>query len=85
MRQARDPIDYVKKLLIDYSLSTADEIKQIEKDIRNSVQDSLTAAKTGKAPTPEWLYQEIYAKPDLTMDKIDFIRMPDIKKSVISG
>ena len=84
VRQARDPIDYVKKLLIDYSLSTADEIKQIEKDIRNSVQDSLTAAKTGKAPTPEWLYQEIYATADKKTEKIDFIRMPDIKKSIIS-
>ena len=35
VRQARDPIEYVKKLLIDNSMATADEIKKIEKNIRN--------------------------------------------------
>ncbi len=47
VRTARDPIEYVKKLLLDYSLCTSDELKAMEKDIRNSVQDSLTAAKAG--------------------------------------
>ena len=37
VRQARDPIEYVKKLLVDEKLATADELKQIEKEIRNEV------------------------------------------------
>lgn len=32
----------------DFNLCTADELKAMEKDIRNSVQDSLTAAKAGE-------------------------------------
>lgn len=34
----RDPIDYVKKLLVDNNLATAEELKAVEKDIRNDVQ-----------------------------------------------
>jgi pyruvate dehydrogenase E1 component alpha subunit len=37
VRQARDPIEYVKKLLVDEKLATADELKQVEKEIRNEV------------------------------------------------
>ena len=30
VRQARDPIDYVKRLLMDYKLCTEDELKQVQ-------------------------------------------------------
>ena len=82
VRQARDPIEYVKKLLVDYNLSSADEIKAIEKDIRNSVQDSLTAAKAGKFPPNDWLYGEIYANSEKKNDPQSYIRMPDYHKSI---
>lgn len=82
VRQARDPIEYVKKLLLDHNFSTADEIKQIEKDIRNSVQDSLTKAKDGKLPPADWLYEDIYASKDLKHDPQEYIRMPDYHKSI---
>ena len=38
VRQARDPIEYVKKLLTDNNMLSAEEIKNIEKEIRISVQ-----------------------------------------------
>jgi len=82
VRQARDPIEYVKKLLIDMNLSTADEIKAIEKDIRNSVQDSLNAAKAGKFLPVEALHQEIFATPDGKTEPQSYVRMPDYKKSI---
>lgn len=82
VRTARDPIEYVKKLLLDYSLLTADEVKAIEKDIRNSVQDSLTAAKAGKFPTAEALTRDIYATINDENEPLDFIRMPDYHKSL---
>ena len=82
IRQARDPIEYVKRLLIDFNLSTADEIKQIEKDIRNSVQDSLTKAKAGKFPPNDWLYREIYSTKEGVDEPQDYIRMPDYHKSI---
>lgn len=82
VRQARDPIDYVKKLLIDHSLVTAEEIKGIEKDIRNSVQESLIAAKKGAFAPDDWMYREIHATPEMKDESIKFIRMPDLQKSI---
>lgn len=38
MRTARDPIEFVKNLLVDNSLAEAQELKDIEKDIRKEVQ-----------------------------------------------
>lgn len=40
MRTARDPIEFVKNLLVDNSLAEAQELKEIEKDIRKEVQVS---------------------------------------------
>jgi pyruvate dehydrogenase E1 component alpha subunit len=84
VRQARDPIEYVKKLLVDHGLSSADEIKQIEKDIRSSVQESLNAAKAGKFLPFEGLYDEVYATPDGKSETQKYIRMPDYKKSILA-
>lgn len=82
VRTTRDPIDFVKKILIDNNLATTDELKQLEKEIRNSVQESLQAAKAGKYPPNEWLYKDIYATPAGENEPVSYIRMPDIKKSI---
>lgn len=41
MRTARDPIEFVKNLLVDNGLAEAQELKDIEKDIRKQVQVGL--------------------------------------------
>jgi TPP-dependent pyruvate/acetoin dehydrogenase alpha subunit len=71
----------VKKLLID-NFVTAEEIKSIEKDIRNSVQESLIAAKKGAFAPDDWMYREIHATPEMKDESIKFIRMPDLQKSI---
>lgn len=82
VRQAKDPIEYVKKLLVDHGLCTADEIKQTEKEIRNHVQDSLMAAKTGKFLPPDALHHEIYSTKDHKDEPQKYIRMPDYHQSI---
>jgi len=82
VRQARDPIDYVKKLLVDHSMCTAEELKQMEKVIRDEVQEHLVRAKAGRFPPDDWLYKEIFGKADGTDEPQDFIRMPDYTKSI---
>ena len=82
VRQTRDPIEYVKKLLLDNNFLTADEIKNIEKDIRNEVQQALVAAKAGKVPAEEALYQDVYSTADHKTEIQKFIRMPDYHKSI---
>jgi TPP-dependent pyruvate/acetoin dehydrogenase alpha subunit len=41
LTRCRDPIEWVKKQLVDHSLVSADHIKDIEKEIRKDVQDAL--------------------------------------------
>lgn len=82
VRQARDPIEYVKKLLIDNGFCTVDEVKGFEKDIRAYVQDELVKAKAGHFPPDDWVYREIYSDNNGKDETPDFIRMPDYKKSI---
>ncbi len=82
VRQARDPIEYVKRLLTELQLASAEELKQTEKDIRARVQDSLARAKDGHFPPDEWLYHEIYADPAGKDEPQGFVRMPDYHRSV---
>lgn len=84
IRQARDPIEYVKRILIENNMSTAEELKAIEKDIRNQVQEALTRAKAGAFPPDEWLLNDIYSTPDHKDEPIEFIRMPDYTKSIVN-
>lgn len=82
VRNTRDPIDYVKKVLLDNSLASEADIKAIEKEVRVHVEASLARAKAGSFPPKEWLYEDVYATPEGKNEKIDFIRMPDYTKSI---
>jgi len=82
VRTARDPIEYVKKLLIDMELSTAEELKAVEKEIRSEVQDALTRAKAGKPLSADWLTKEVYSTTDFQDEPQEFVRMPDYPMSV---
>jgi pyruvate dehydrogenase E1 component alpha subunit len=82
VRSTRDPIEYVKKLLTDHNMCTADELKNIEKDVRNYVQDELAKAKAGHFPPDEWLYQDVYSTEDGKNAPPLTMRTPDYKKSL---
>lgn len=82
VRTARDPIDYVKKLLVDNNFYTADELKAVEKGIRDEVQESLAAAKAGKPLPDSYLTEEVYSTADLKTEPITYLRMPDYHNSI---
>lgn len=82
IRTARDPIEYVKKLLTENNLATADELKQVEKEIRDEVQQELAKAKAGNFPPAEELYTHIYADENGQTEYPPFIRMPDYHRSL---
>merc|ERR550514_2011062 len=63
VRQSRDPIDHVKRLLTENDMCSADEIKAMEKEIRGEVANALARAKAGSFPPPHALYEEVYANP----------------------
>lgn len=84
MRTARDPIEFVKNLLVDNGLAEAQELKEIEKDIRKEVQEALKKAKGGTIPPPEELYSNIWVGGEKYDNPVTpgYIRMPDRTKSI---
>jgi pyruvate dehydrogenase E1 component alpha subunit len=83
VRLERDPIEYVKKLLIDNDCLTVEEVKKIEKTVRGEVSAALKAAKSSSFPTVDKLYEDIYSDSEGKNEKLPFIRMPDYTKSII--
>jgi pyruvate dehydrogenase E1 component alpha subunit len=81
VRHTRDPIEYVKKLLTDNNLLSADEIKTIEKDIRTEVSEALVRAKASSPPPVEWLVEDIYSDSNGKNAPPAVVRMPDRAKS----
>ena len=62
VREERDPIDRVRGWLIDSGLAQEDEIKAIDKEIREIVNDAADFAQTSAEPDPSELYTDIYAE-----------------------
>jgi len=83
VRQTRDPVEYVKKLLIDLNFATADEMKAEEKRLRTSVEEALARAKAQTFPPRDWLITDIYSSDKGLDDPLPFVRMPDIQKSFV--
>ena len=83
-REARDPIEFVKKTLIENNMLEADEIKKMEKDIRNHVIAETKVAKASIQPPAEELFNYIYSDNGgrESVQKPKFIRMPQYENSV---
>ncbi len=76
-----DPIEWVKKNLVDHSLLSSDDVKEMEKEIRKQVQDALKKAKAGSQPPLEELFTDIYTDEKGNTAYPPHIRMPDRTKS----
>ncbi|CAN0529338.1 unnamed protein product, partial [Scytosiphon promiscuus] len=64
------------------SLAEAQELKEIEKDIRKEVQEALKKAKGGNSPPDEELYSNIWVAGENYETPVTpaYIRMPDRTK-----
>merc|ERR1719476_814204 len=51
-RATRDPVERVKRYILETELGTAAEIKQIEADVRKQVNEAVEAAKALPQPDP---------------------------------
>lgn len=63
VRSTRDPITLFKERLITNDLLTADEIKNIDSDIKKRVDAATKLSKSDKEIAVAELYTDIYAKP----------------------
>jgi pyruvate dehydrogenase E1 component alpha subunit len=60
IRQKRDPIEHVRKLLLDHELVDAAEIKGIEKEVKKMIDSAVEKAKAAPVPPMEDLYKNVY-------------------------
>jgi len=77
VREKRDPIEYVKTVLLDHKLSTEEELKELDKEAKAIVEAGLAEAKA--CPFPE--AKELYT--DVQTDRPYFVRAVELSKSVI--
>ena len=62
MREERDPIEYIRSLLLTGKHATEDDLKAIDKDIKKVVSASTEFAKESPEPDLSELWTDIYAK-----------------------
>lgn len=79
VRKERDPIDKVKKIILDNKVATADELKKIEKDIKAEIDVVTTKCRNDPWPDPEKdLLTDVLGTPDAK----EFIRNVEFDKSI---
>jgi len=59
IRSHHDPIDLVKKRLIEGKHATEDELKEIDKEVKKVVNDAAQFAKDSPEPDPSELYTDV--------------------------
>ncbi len=82
-RSTRDPLEFLKRTMIDAGFCDAEELKEVEKRIRKHVLAEVMEAKASPKPPLDQLMTHILAQ-DLEPGKSEFpphIRMPDYAKS----
>ncbi|KAL9390343.1 hypothetical protein Peur_018948 [Populus x canadensis] len=62
VRQERDPIERIRKLIVTHDLATEKELKDIEKEVRKQVDEAIAQAKESPMPEPSELFTNVYAK-----------------------
>jgi len=61
MRAEHDPIDHLKERLLKDDLISADELKQIDKEVKDIVAEAAEFAQESPEPDSSELYTEVYA------------------------
>jgi pyruvate dehydrogenase E1 component alpha subunit len=60
VRELKDPINFVKKTILDYNVATENDLKEIEKNIRNEVNEAIDKCRACDLPNYEDTYRDIY-------------------------
>jgi len=60
----RDPIEYVKAKLVDNKWATEDELKDIDKRIKDEVLECVKFAEDSPYPDPSEAYKDVYVQED---------------------
>jgi pyruvate dehydrogenase E1 component alpha subunit len=60
VRETRDPIEHIKKLGFDHGLFSEDDLKSIDREVKDIVADAADFAQTSPEPDPSELMTDIY-------------------------
>jgi pyruvate dehydrogenase E1 component alpha subunit len=61
-REQQDPIDRLRKLMLDEGMADEDTFKAIDKEIRGIVNESAQFAQDSPEPDPSELYTDVYVE-----------------------
>jgi pyruvate dehydrogenase E1 component subunit alpha len=61
MREQRDPIELVRKRLLDQGRATEEELKEIDRAVRAEINESAEFAQSDPEPAPSELWTDVYA------------------------
>jgi len=64
MRSTNDPIAGLKQRILDWGVAQEDELKSIDKEARNHVNEEVAAAEAMPFPeaTPQILFEDVYVR-----------------------
>jgi pyruvate dehydrogenase E1 component alpha subunit len=89
VRKERDPIDKVKKIILENNCATENELKEIEKTVRAQVEEAVVKARSDPWPVPEKdLLQDVMCVPEanrkslLNNIPLAFVRNVEYDKSI---
>jgi pyruvate dehydrogenase E1 component alpha subunit len=60
MKEKHDPIEHVKKLIMDNGFATEDQLTALDKDIKKQINDAAEFAKTTPEPDESELWTDVY-------------------------
>lgn len=63
IRQQRDPVEGVRRMLLEKAGAEPAELKKIEKAVKAEVDAAVEQAKKDPAPPAEWLSKNVYVAP----------------------
>lgn len=84
IRAARDPIEQVKKNLVESGYATEKELQVTEKRIKKEVAAANASAKKGAEPAIGELITDIFSDGKGGSEIPPFIRMPRFEKSLVT-
>jgi pyruvate dehydrogenase E1 component alpha subunit len=61
MREHRDPIDLLRKRILDGGRASEDELKEIDREVRARVNEAAEFAQSDPEPDPSELYTDVTA------------------------
>jgi pyruvate dehydrogenase E1 component alpha subunit len=61
VREHRDPIELVRKRLLEGARATDEELKEIDRAVRQTVNEAAEFAQADPEPDPAELFTDVYA------------------------